>query len=264
MYRWIALLVLACSLGAQAQEDTLNRVDPQGRKTGYWVYFRSEGRKVYEGVFKEGHPVGRFIRYHPDGQVSANLFYDSTGTRVDAEIFDTTGRLLATGTYLNQRKEGEWVFLSEHNLPLFRINYQNGLIHGDAWRYDVDGKPVEKTQWKFSTLDGVQIIFAPEGYIQASIQYRKGQTDGPYKIFHPDGSDEVSGQYEGGIKTGDWTYYRDDGSVDYVLHYRKGKLLNPEILDARQQESFKRYEKNRNMLKDPEDFLHHPEDLIGR
>jgi len=264
MQRLVLIILLSAGLGLQAQVDTLNRLDSLGRKTGHWIYFGADGMKIYDGVFAGGHPVGRFTRFHPNGMESAVLLYDSTGTRVDARLFDPEGRLRASGIYINQRKEGLWEFLSEKNLPVFRITYQNGLLHGDAWRFDVEGKPVEKTQWKYHVLDGVQILFAPEGYVRATIQYRDGKMTGLYKILLPDGSPEVTGQYADGLKDGEWTYCKPDGTVDYRLNFRKGKLLNPEILNARQREAFERYERNQGLLKDPKDFITHPEDLINR
>ncbi len=264
MIRILIITLLAFSSALQAQTDTLNRLDSSGRKSGYWIYSGSTGQKQYEGYFLDGHPVGKFTRYHPDGKVSAYLDYDSTGTHVMARFFDSEGILRATGLYLNQRKEGLWEFFSSAKTPLYRIFYQNGLINGDAWRYDIDGRPVEKTVWKNNVLEGIQITFHPEGPVQAKMSYRNGIADGLFEVLLPDGKTEISGQYSEGTKSGRWTYYKGNGSVDYILSFRKGKLLNPEVLSRIQRESFEQYEKNQGLLRDPADFLNNPEELIKR
>ncbi len=264
MIRILIFVLFAFPFSLQAQTDTLNRLDSSGRKSGYWIYSGSTGQKQYEGFFFDGHPVGKFTRYHPGGKVSAHMDYDSTGTRVNASFYDTEGNIRASGRYLNQRKEGLWEFLSTKKTPVYRINYINGLINGDAWRYDIEGRPMEKTVWKNNVLEGIQITFYPEGPVQAKMSYRSGIADGLFEVLFPDGKTEISGLYTEGTKSGQWTYYKSNGSVDYVLNFRKGKLLNPEVLSRIQRESFDRYEKNQGLLKDPADFLNNPEELIKR
>lgn len=264
MIRSLILLILLMPVRLNAQQDTLNRLDSNGRKTGYWLYYGNTGIKQYEGYFLEGHPVGNFKRYHPNGKISALMEYDSAGIRVNAGLYDTEGVLRALGVYVHQRREGIWEYSSSSGKPLFRITFSNGLINGDAWRYDSGGKPMEKTVWKNSVLDGIQITFYPEGPVQSEISYRNGQADGLFEVLYPDGKKEISGQYAEGVKNGKWTYYKPDGTIDYELSFRKGKLLNPEIMDQKQRKSFENYDKNRGLLKDPQEFLDDPSRLIGR
>jgi len=262
MWKLIIIPLLAFSLQAIGQHDTLNRTDNQGKKTGYWISYDPAGLKIYEGFFREGRPVGRFLRFHSNGKIRAEMNYLPDGIRVETRLFDPEGRMRAQGTYLNQLKEGIWSFYSERKNPVYRIHYSNGKVHGEALRYDANGALIEQTRWINNTISGLQIIFYPDNKPQAKINYRAGVIDGPYELLFPDGKTEVQGVYAAGLKTGKWVYYQPDGQTDYILNYQNGKLLNPEILDARQRESFDRYEKNRLLLKDPQDFLNNPEGLI--
>jgi antitoxin component YwqK of YwqJK toxin-antitoxin module len=261
------LLILAFSLlylPICAQQDTLNRLDPQGRKTGYWIQLDPSGRKSYEGNFREGHPAGLLKRYHPNGKIKAEMTYDPAGLQVDARLFDTDGKLRAYGRYVNQKKEGLWLFLSKNNLPVFRINYRNGLVHGEAWRFNASGEPVEKTHWNSQVLEGEQLVFHDNGKIQVKMNYRGGSMEGPYEIFSVNGNKEIAGQYHENLKSGKWTYFTDTGRPDYTLEYDRGRVLNPGILDARQQELFAKYEQNRRHLIDPQNFINNPDELLIR
>lgn len=265
MMRILLILVLSgLGLAAFSQQDTVNRLDKEGRKSGFWIQTDPAGKKIYEGSFLEGHPVGLFKRFHPNGKIKAELQYDPTGSRVNARLFDTDGRLRASGLYVDQKKEGLWQFLSKNDLPLFRINYRNGLVHGDAWRYNVSGEPFEKTHWNNQVLDGEQLVFHDNGKIQVKMNYRSGLMDGAYELFTSEGNRELTGQYLENLKSGRWTFYKDNGQPDYYLDYERGKLLNPGILDARQRESFENYEKNRRQLLDPQDFINNPDELLNR
>ena len=264
MNKLFILFLIAFGLNANAQQDTLNRTDNQGRKTGYWISHDQSGLKVYEGSFREGKPVGHFIRYHSNGKTRADMNYLPDGKSVNTRLFDPEGRMRAEGTYVNQLKNGLWSFYSEKNIPVYQINYLNGKVHGEARRYDASGSLIEQTQWKNNIINGLQIIFYHENKPQAKINYLDGTIDGEYELFFPDGTTEVKGLYASGLKTGKWVYNKSNGQTDFILNYKNGKLLNPEILNARQQEAFDRYEKNRNLLKDPKDFLNNPEELMIR
>jgi antitoxin component YwqK of YwqJK toxin-antitoxin module len=264
MWKLLIIPLLAFSLQAAAQSDTLNRTDDRKRKTGYWISRDASGLKVYEGNFREGRPYGKFIRYHANGKVRAEMNYQPDGVRVDARLYDPDGHLRAQGTYVNQIKDGLWQFYSEKNNPVYKINYLNGRVNGEALRYDANGGLLEQTLWKDNILNGLQTTYYPENKPQAKINYRDGIIDGPYELLFPDGTAEVKGVYSAGLKVGDWVYFKAGGETDFILKYQNGKLLNPEILDARQREAFERYEKNRNLLKDPQDFLNNPEGLLIR
>lgn len=262
MWKLIIIPFLGLSLQAVGQNDTLNRTDNRGNKTGYWIYHDPTGVKVYEGFFREGRPVGRFLRFHSNGRTRAEMNYLPGGNLVETRLFDPEGRMRAEGTYLNQKKEGLWSFYSGKNIPVYRIRYSKGMINGEALRYDASGALLEETHWAGNVLSGLQVIYYPDGKPQAKINYRQGVIDGPYELLFPDGTTEVQGAYSSDLKTGQWIYYLPDGQTDYMLNYLNGKLLNPEILNARQRESFDRYEKNRKLLRDPLDFLNNPEDLL--
>jgi len=262
MRKLIIIPVLFLGLHAFGQHDTLNRLDREGKKTGYWISRDAAGQKVYEGAFKAGKPEGRFIRFHENGKTRAEMNYLPDGVKVETRLFDPQGRLRAEGTYHNQLKDGPWSFYSEKNKLIYRIHYSLGKIHGEALRYDAAGTLIEQTHWDKNILNGFQVIFYSDQKPQAKISYHNGVIDGPYELLFHNGIPEVQGTYAAGLKTGKWSYYKDNGDIDYMLNYKNGKLLNPEILNARQRESFERYEQNRKMLKDPENFLNNPEGLL--
>ena len=259
----IALLMLG-SLPLLSQEDTLNRLDPQGQKTGYWIRKDAEGRKLYEGYFAHDHPMGNFKRYHPDGKVKAAMVYDSTGRFVDARLYDEAGRLRASGKYVDQKRDGLWNYLSEKGLPIYNIHYHQGQLSGQAIRFDAAGRPLEQTNWVDGTLHGEQLTFHPDGKIQSRIQYIQGKMDGEFLIAHSNGKPEITGRYLENLKEGPWTYFKPDGQVDFILEYQGGRLLNPGLLDQRQQEAFDRYERSRNLILDPEAYRNNPNEYLFR
>jgi antitoxin component YwqK of YwqJK toxin-antitoxin module len=264
MLKLLIIPLLLIGLQATGQTDTTNRTDSKGRKTGYWISTDPSGAKVYEGYFLEGNPIGRFTRFHPNGKTRAEMNYLSDGKRVEARLFDKTGILRAEGIYNQKLKDGPWSFFSEKKLPIYKINYRMGKVHGEALRFDAAGSLMEQTHWNNNVLNGMQTIFFPNKRPQAKIFYKDGKIDGRYELYFNDGSLEVTGNYTSGLKTGTWTYFQSNGQTDYILNYVNGVLINPEVLDSRQRKSFEEYEKNRTRLKDPQDFINNPDELLIR
>jgi antitoxin component YwqK of YwqJK toxin-antitoxin module len=264
MFKLAIIPLLLMSLQAVGQNDTLNRTDSKGKKTGYWISTDPSGAKVYEGYFREGNPVGRFTRFHTNGKTRAEMNYLSDGKRVEARLFDKTGLLRAEGIYNQQLKDGPWSFYSEKKQPVYKINYRMGKVHGEALRFDANGLLMEQTHWSNNVLNGIQTIFYPDRQPQAKINYRDGKIDGLYELYFNDGSIEVRGNYTSGLKTGTWTYFTINGQTDYILNYINGILRNPAILNDRQRKTFDQYEKNRTLLKDPQDFINNPDELLIR
>ncbi len=261
---FISLLFLGLSILVVGQDKETNQLNDRGQKTGHWIVLDENGNKRYDGFFVEGHPLGTMTRYYPDGVIKAIMDHDSTGRKVNAKLFDESGKLRADGLYIDQIKEGKWSYYSSRGIVLIEINYKSDKINGQGIRYFANGNIMEKTNWLNNTMHGIQQIFNEDGAKTTEIYYRNNQMDGAYLVFYPAGELAIKGLYRQNLKEGEWTYYFANGKTDYTLSYSKGKLLNSEILDQRQKEIFDQYEKNKSMIKDPIMYLRDPASYFRR
>lgn len=253
---WLGLFLLGpIALG---QNDTTNQLDQQGRRKGYWIKYYPNGQIQYEGYFAENLPVGTLKRYYAEGGIKATLTRHPDSLLVHGEIFDEKGTLRAQGNYLNQMKEGLWYFFGTNHELVLSVTYREDRLHGVASRYFSNGQALEQTNWSQNKLQGLQILFDEKGHKKAEINYFANQMHGPYRVFGPSGFMEVNGTYKKDLKDGKWQYFKPDGQLDYELIYQEGLLLNPEVMNQLQQESFKNYEENKLLLKDPMKYLNDP------
>ena len=259
MRQTIFLLLLSCStVFTFGQTDTINQINSKGLRTGYWIGYYPDGTKRYETRFLDGIIIHEMKRYYPDGSIKAILTRKAPGSLFSAKLFDHSGTLRADGFYEEQKKTGDWKFYGTEKNIVLSITYDNDKLNGFAHKYYVNGNIEEKTQWKNNVLHGQQILYNQDGVITAIINYHSGKVDGSYVVYYPNGKTEISGQYTGNLKTGIWKYFNPDGSLHYQLTYDNGTLLNPEVLTKEQEQSFKDYENNRTLLKDPSRYLHDP------
>ena len=67
---------------------------------------------MYDGFFKDDHPVGEFKRYYENNTLKSLLIFREDGKEADATIYHPNGYISSKGKYINQMKEGKWKFFS--------------------------------------------------------------------------------------------------------------------------------------------------------
>ena len=114
----IRILIIASFLAISVVQQArlipqLNKTDQQGRKQGHWIKKYPDETIMYDGYFKDDHPVGEFKRYFENQTLKSVLIYSDDGRKATATIYHPNGNISSKGTYINQMKEGKWQFFSE-------------------------------------------------------------------------------------------------------------------------------------------------------
>ena len=90
----------------------INQTDSKGRKQGHWIKRYPDQTILYEGYFKDDHPVGEFKRYYEDKTLKSVLQFSNNGKEAIAILYHPNGNIASKGKYVNQKKEGKWQFFS--------------------------------------------------------------------------------------------------------------------------------------------------------
>lgn len=184
----LLLFSFAGSISLMAQDT--NRIDDQGRKQGKWMDRYPNGQLRYEGQFKNDKCQGEFKYYDEQGKLRATNLFDKSGTRALNKTYASNGTLVATGYYLNQKKEGEWSFFAEENgVRILQENYVEGVAQG------------------------LSKVFYETGVLMTERYYVDGVLEGPSKTYYPSGALKEEGTYHNDAKSGLWKTYNEDGDV---------------------------------------------------
>lgn len=189
----ILCFFLLGNLSLNAQEH--NRVDDKGRKQGVWMGFYPDGQKRYEGRFKDDKCQGTFTYYDEKGHLKATNTFDKSGTKALNKTYAPNGTIIATGYYINQKKEGEWRFFTEDGKLNTVEEYKNGLAQGPSKTY-------------YET-----------GILMSERQYENDVMEGPAKNYYPSGALKEEGQFHNDKKSGLWKTYNEDGDVISVENF---------------------------------------------
>jgi antitoxin component YwqK of YwqJK toxin-antitoxin module len=226
MFRiFLIVLFLSGNLFTQAQ-DTLNRLDGKGRKQGYWRKSDSLGHKIYEGRFRDGIPEGEFRYFYPNGKLKTVSLVSQQGSKAQTTSWYSNGKLMATGCYLQEKKDSIWKFYNETDGTLVsEEHYTAGIRNGKSVTYFQDGLAAEVITWKNGVRNGPWEQHYSDGKIKVKSAYLNNEKNGSFVTYYASGQVMMSGAYASGRMDGTWTYYNNKGAVTKTEQYSSGVLL---------------------------------------
>ena len=212
----LLMLALLVSFGLYHLEaQTLNQTDDLGQKQGKWRKTYGDGAIRYEGQFRDDRPYGTFYYYYPSGEREAVHQFSDDGIVAESKVYYRNGNLLAEGKYVNQKKEGLWLFYSEpDNKLLSKENYQAGKLEGESISYYAEtGQILEKFTYSAGKKNGSYIKYFPDGQVMTSGAYRDELLTGEFISYYPNGQVQVRGIYKNGLQSGNWEYFDETGNM---------------------------------------------------
>ncbi|NQU54229.1 MAG: hypothetical protein HQ522_17005 [Bacteroidetes bacterium] len=241
----------------------INQTDSNGLRQGLWKKQQPNGKLMYEGNFRDGKPVGEWKRFHEGGQVKAIINYKVDSDSAFSQLFDEAGKMVAEGNYVNQVKEGNWVYFSGKR-KVAEEQFKLGLKSGVSKKYYDTGELMEKADWVNNMQEGnYQIYFKTgEPYLQCKMSFN--QRNGLCLVHSQKGKLEMEANYRNNLRHGEWKYYDESGNFLYSLKYNNGEILNPEVRDSIANVKMQNLEKGRGKITDPEKFMQDPSEYMRK
>jgi antitoxin component YwqK of YwqJK toxin-antitoxin module len=250
----ITTSLLAISVCAASQTETaLNRTDLQGRKQGHWIKKYPDDVTMYDGYFRDNHPIGEFKRYFENQSLKSVLIYSEDGRKAAATFYYPDGNISSTGSYLDQLKEGKWQFFSSTGKS-YRISeeyYSRNLRNGLSVKFFPDSAIAEKVSYVNDIRQGEWTQYYPNGSLHLKSNYLNGKVNGKFEVWYENGGIEFSGQYKNDDRDGPWVIYNEDGSVKYKLEYVSG-VTKDRRMDIEESDFLDSLENNKGKFSDPE------------
>jgi len=253
LHKSLTLLLLMIPLLLASQEsDTINQVDTQGKKTGYWEKKSPEGSYLYQGYFKEGRPIGEMKRYYETGELKAVMFYKEDCDTVRTRFFYNDGEPAGEGSYLGNQKEGLWTYYSFYSGAVTSTEqYVHGQRHGTERKFYSNGQVSEEIEWSRNVKHGQWNQFFEDGTRKLLSFHLYGKVSGSYTFYWPNSYPYYKGQFLDNKQHGKWEFYTDEGELKYEIMYHYGKAENEEELIKQDQEFFEMIEENLGKFEDP-------------
>ena len=170
--------------GAIASQDTLNRTDENGRKTGWWKVVApatdkpgyANGALVEEGRYTGGKRAGTWRRYWPNGKVMSEVTYKFGVPRGHYTTYYPNGKV---------EEEGNWDL--DRNTGGFK-------------RFHPNGKPAQEFIFDdYGQRDGVQHYYHENGQMAVEVTIKQGKESGVLKRWFANGDLEETSNYADGV-----------------------------------------------------------------
>lgn len=197
----IMALGLGCMAAAQAggHADTLNQVDQQGRKQGWWKTTGpvadkpdyDEGVLYEEGRYLDNRRTGTWKRYWPSGKPRTVINYVKGFPKGEYTLFYPDGK---------QEEKGTWDL--DRNTGTFKRWHPNGNVAQD-FVFDAYG-----------TRNGVQRYYYENGQLEVEVEIVKGREEGVLKRYYPNGDLQETARFNAGaVEDGSFRNYAPKGPV---------------------------------------------------
>lgn len=239
----------------------VNQTDSGGMRQGLWQKTYPNGRLMYKGEFKDDQPVGQWTRYYEGGQVKASISYRENSDSAYTQLFDLYGKKMAEGVYVNEKREGRWIFYSRGQV-ISEEEFANGVRHGMSRTYYPSGKLLETSEWKQGKQEGNYRVFFENGEPYMQCKFSDGKRNGLCLSYFPNGRIEMEAHYLNNLRHDEWKFYNEQGDFLYSLKYDQGRLLNPEVRDSIDNLEMQSIDKGRQSIPDPEKFMQNPTEYM--
>ncbi len=247
-----SLLVFSTLFTCSAQTD-MNVTDKQGMKQGRWIKKYPQGTIMYEGYFKDNHPVGEFKRYYENSILKSLLKYSPDGKDAEATLYHPDGKVASKGKYTNQMKEDKWQFFAADSSGylISEENYSKNMKNGPSLKFYPDNTIAEKLNFVNNIKNGEWVQYYKNGNTWLKSFYLNGRLNGKFEAWFENGKLEFSGQYKNDSRDGTWIIYKDDGSLRYQIEYKNG-FTNDRKVDIDLSDFMDSLERNKDKIADPE------------
>lgn len=248
-----ASLIIISSIALCQTETSVNQTDSKGMKQGHWIKKYPDQSLLYDGYFKDDHPIGEFKRYYEDKTLKSVLNFSSNGKEADALLYHPNGNLASKGRYINQKKEGKWQFFSSmiKGYLISEDIYTGDIRNGLSVKFYPDSTIAEKISYVNNIRQGEWTRYYTGGSILLKSNYLNDKIDGKFETWSEDGKPEYSGQYKNDARDGLWLIYNPDGTVKYRIEYVDGITQDRQI-DIEESRFLDNLEKNKDKVQDPE------------
>lgn len=180
------ICIVLCNLVSFSQNDTINYTDDQNKKQGYWIFTNKQ--KKLPG-------------YQPNQKVEE-------------------------GYYVNNKKDGKWVFYYRNGKKKHILFYQDGIPDGKATFFYKNGTVRETGTWRNNRWVGEYKQYYENGNPKNHFSYdNRGVKNGKQIYFHENGNPSLIGTWDNGNETDDLAEYKEDGSAN-TERYKAGPELD--------------------------------------
>ena len=195
---------------------------------GYGTEYLNNGKKVYEGEFKNYEYNGKGKIYYSNG----NLVYDGEFKNGEynekGKLYYTNSKLKYEGEFKHNEYNGKGKLYYSNGKLKYEGEFKDNEYNGIGILYDNDGIILYSGQFKHDKYDGIGKIYI-NGTLYYDGELKNGTKNGFGNEYNIDQSILYSGYFENDYYNGEGTKYSKNGCVEYKGEWYKNWKKNSYI-----------------------------------
>ena len=179
------------------------------KRNGNGTYFHPNGRKLYEGMWKNDVWHGKGVQYYYNGNKYEGDFYN--GERHGEGVYYARGKISYEGGWKDDQRHGQGIFYY-YNGGRYEGEWEDGRQNGNGVEYNKDDEKYEG-QWKNGMKDG----WGNHTYSKDQWKYYDGEWNsdvfnGYGKMVYTDGS-VYNGYWKSSKRDGEGLFLWPNGTI---------------------------------------------------
>jgi antitoxin component YwqK of YwqJK toxin-antitoxin module/Tfp pilus assembly protein PilF len=194
---------------------------------GKWLFFYANDIIKTEGTFdNNGKRTGEWREYYTDGVIKSNVTYKDGLAQGPYQIYYSNGQLKESGSYVNDKVDGKVIFYNNSGATKYISNFKADKLNGEYVEGNDAGIITEKAAFKDGKLSGPFSVTFPDGKKLVDGSYKDGEVDGSFKRYYYNGNLESEGTYTAGKQSGKYVYYFENKQIQTAGSYNeKGEKI---------------------------------------
>lgn len=226
--------------------DTINKMDAQGMKQGFWEeksvnistkgWYKNDlkdGQWLTYGQngiitkvenYRKGMKNGAVIDIDPRGYLSGDVSYVNDVLEGTAKRYFYGTNLASVIPYKHGKIDGKKVIYYENSAGKIQeeATFKNDIKDGPSNWYTIAGDKVAEYNYMNGNLEGFQRQYYPKSVLMSEQNYVKNLPQGEYKEYFESGKLKILGNYLNGEKDGKWNEYDEIGTILKTTRFVKG------------------------------------------
>ncbi|MBN2682938.1 MAG: toxin-antitoxin system YwqK family antitoxin [Bacteroidales bacterium] len=226
------LFTVVLSVNLLAQKDTINQLDANDLKQGYWVtYDATKTTVLEEGRYVDSKKQGVWKAYYPDGTIKSEITFVNNKADGYAKFYFDNGKVSEEGIWKGTKWTGDYKFYHKNGQMAYEWQFnEKGKRTGVQKYYHDNGQLMIEGEWNDGKETGVIKEYYADGTLRSEKSFNNGQMDPTtVKTYEKSGAQVTTNNNNNNsnnTSNNDSKYTKDyyDGEGFHKLYTQTGKI----------------------------------------
>lgn len=204
-------------------------LDESGKQNGNSVFFDFDGKKYESLEFSKGDL--KSIKYY-DKAGNEKVVATKKGKTLDYERTFSNGKTNTKGSYVDNQRQGEWLYYDFYGNLTRREKYVDGKLVDTVFSYHSNGQINKMLLVKDGEYNGLYLEYNKFGDLIAEGTFKNGSYDNAWYSYYTDGSMSDRDFYVQDTKQGFQITYDVNGKMNTMEEYDNGRIIAHTFFDT--------------------------------